>query len=1314
MFYVNSILLLKSHICFNLKRTFLLYCFLNVCFVFHSQHITHLGTEDGLNGRHAFNFQQDKKGFVWISTRFGVDRYDGNKVKNYPLNVIDEVGFSVRMFRVAICRDSSLWVYSDRGTLYRYIESRDEFELYRELNIYLRALHFDSHNKIWIGSKSNLGYVDGERLNIIDMPRLRGLEIKSISDIDEGKLLIATNQDVLVYDVDEESLLPLVDNRLLDTNGQVNIESIYYNSSLKQLWIGTVESGVFFYDVERRKLVSIDNQQMRFNPILTILPISEHLLFVGTDGAGAWLIDQKELGVLQAFRQQEGIEFTLSGDGVYDIFRDREGRVWISTYSDGVNILDFGRQGFQILRHEKNMINSLGRDHVSSILEDTHGRIWFATNNGVSIFNPLNNQWQHILDNTNVLAIYEDSRGTIWVGTYAKGVYRLNLQGRVLKHFMRHGNANEIGSNFIYTLLEDSNGDIWMGGKKGPISKYQVKEDVFSYIPLSQANYFVMRNRSEMVMACESGVYVMDVATGNYIQTKFSANLKSRYVCDIHFESDSIIWLATYGDGLNRCNYYTGEVMRFTTKSGLNSDFVYAILPDDSNGLWFSSENGIGKIELDTYAITHITIGDGISDTRFRQLSRLKSRSGNLYFGSYNGVTYFHPDKITLHETKAKIVLTDFLLFNQKMKPGDAKSPLYLSLDDTELITLNHYQHSFSLNFVTINFAPGGNRRHMWKLEGLDDYWIGPTSDNVLNYTNLAPREYLLRIKSVGDNNIVLDERVLRIIVKPPIWQTVPAKVAIVIVFLLLIYWMYVYVRHILDKRQSEEKIRFFINTTHDIRTPLTLISSPLYELKENLYQTQRNSYLFDLITSNLEKLNLMFSQLLDFQKVYECKERLVVRERNVTRYLENRCMYWKPLADKKKQSLKLLLPDFIVREWFDSDKMDKMLDNLVFNATKYTPFGGIIEVQLTLDDLYWCISVKDTGIGIPKNEQKHLFKRFFRANNAVNSQETGSGLGLMLVKTYVELHSGSIGFNSEEGCGSEFRIKFKRGSSHFENSIMLDNARIPIQSEIFSEEIDKSFKYLRKKLLIVEDNNDLRAYLKLSLSHYFKVYDAANGAEAWSLIQEINPDLVVSDLQMPVMSGLELCKKIKTTFETSHIPVILLTVITDEKNIEEGLKTGADDYMAKPFDVRFLRIKVDNILNNRNLIRKKFLDIDLLSTIQDELDNDLNREFVEKAVRIIDEKLSDNKFSIAEFSKEMGLSRSLLYNKFESITGYTPNDFIRVTRLKKAVVLLKEKKYSINEIAELTGFSDSGYFATCFKKVYGKSPRNFTEEDIS
>jgi DNA-binding response OmpR family regulator len=450
----------------------------------------------------------------------------------------------------------------------------------------------------------------------------------------------------------------------------------------------------------------------------------------------------------------------------------------------------------------------------------------------------------------------------------------------------------------------------------------------------------------------------------------------------------------------------------------------------------------------------------------------------------------------------------------------------------------------------------------------------------------------------------------------------------------------------------------------------------------------------------------------LDFQKVYESKEQLGVRKKVVNDSLSNRILIWKPVAEKRQLYLELEVPDLEIVEWFDTEKMDKIIDNLISNSLKYTPATGQVKVKLTTDENAWQISVFDTGIGIPKSERKNLFQRFYRAKNAINSQEAGSGLGLLLIHNYVTLHGGQISFTSEENIGTEFIIRFKHGAKHFKNSVMLDNSRLPILPEDVLSNEEQDYSKIKTKILIVEDNRDLRNYLKLSLSHNYKVYSVENGLEAWNKISVLNPDIIVSDVQMPEMSGLELCRKIKTTFETSHIPVILLTVMSDDKNLEEGLKTGADDFIPKPFDIKFLRIKIDNIINNRNILRKKFLDIEKVSESEN-AENKLNTEFIRKATQVFEDHILDSRFSITDFAQEMGLSRSVLYTKFQIITGYTPNDFIKVMRMKKAIQLFREKQYSINEVAHMTGFAEPGYFATCFRKIYGKTPKQFIEEEI-
>src|SRR5690606_11734161 len=525
---------------------------------------------------------------------------------------------------------------------------------------------------------------------------------------------------------------------------------------------------------------------------------------------------------------------------------------------------------------------------------------------------------------------------------------------------------------------------------------------------------------------------------------------------------------------------------------------------------------------------------------------------------------------------------------------------------------------------------------------------------------------------------------------------------------------IYRYLKYMYDRKRSEEKINFFVNTAHDLRTPLTLISAPLFELKERLPASDGwNKQLLDIATNNLYKLNKLTSQLLDFQKSYERNDYLFISEEDIGNVVSEKVNSWTPAAINKHISLKFTTASQKINAWIDTDKFDKILDNLFSNAIKYTEDHGAITVKLEAYEKYWSISVTDNGIGIPKPALKKLFTRFYRTGNAVNSQEPGSGLGLLLIKSYVEKMGGTITVSSVENQGSEFCIRFRYGKGHLKQAYIMDESDLSLQEKKENINIEEGVNHKQFKVLIVEDNNDLREYMKMSLRHYYKIFESENGADAWKHIPAINPDLIISDINMPEMDGISLCGKVKNTFEYSHIPIILLTAIAEENTMIESLKTGADDFISKPFDMKLLKIKIDSILNNRKLMRMKFLDFKKSETVTTDTENPMDEMFLKKATEIIEAHIMDSDFSINKFSKELGLSRTLLFKKFNTITGYTPNDFIRIYRLNKAIQLFREKKYLISEVANLTGFVDPSYFATCFKKFYGKTPKQFIEEEI-
>ena len=1278
-----------------------------------AQQIRHLGLAEGLNGRQAFNFVQDKDGFIWISTKYGVDRFDGKNVKNYTFDILNRVKNPLREVHILCDKDSALWAYTDNGMINYYDTRNDRFVNYVNLKSYLKTVFIDDQNIIWIGVNNALGKISNGKITILKHRKLDFKMVRKILPYKDNKLIVVTTNSVLLYNTKNNTISEF-NTEIAKSVLSFQIETAYYDARNLQLWLGTSNSGIVLFDLRTKKLISNIVESLASSPVFSIYPVDNEHIFVGTDGMGAVLLNKKLLKVEKFYAQQENNLYGLIGNEIYDIFKDKEGRLWMSTYSDGVNIIESKKEGFSVLRHERNNPNSLITKVVRCIMIDASQNVWFGSNNGITIWNKNNNTWKRILLSKNVMTIFEDSKQNIWVGTYASGVFLLDKNGSLKKHFYKKNDqTNTIGTNFVYKIFEDVNNNIWLGGIKGPLSKYDSKLNSFKQIQLYQINNIIQHNNNELLIATTNGIHRLWLNDDTHKTWAYADSLKSLCVHDMLLDSDSMLWITSYGGGLSLCNLNNGKIQHFTQKNGLSSDIMYSILEDDKNNLWITGENGLSKMNLQTKSIVNFTTGDGISDMSFRPLSRAKAASGELFFGSYNGVTYFKPQDIEPTVSMSKLVFTDFSLFNRIMQPNDKNSPLTDKINNLKEIHLSYRDHSFSLNFGTINFAPNAKRRYLWKLEGLDKDWVGSSTETVVNYTNLTPQTYIFKIKSIGDNNAVLDERALKVVIHPPFWNTLPAKIIAFILLVMFAYWAYKYLSNLYEKRRTTEKIKFFINTTHDLRTPLTLISSPIYELKEKLVLDEWNKYLLDLVTSNLEKMNKMVSQLLDFQKSYESEEHLMVTKNNLNAMLTEKKMFWEPVAQRKNITLQLHLPENPLFEWYDRQKMDKITDNLISNAIKYSRNDGTVEIGLSFTSSHWQINVSDNGIGIPESAARKLFKRFYRAENAINSQETGSGLGLLLIKNYVSLHKGQTGVTSSENKGSDFLIRLKRGNKHYRQSELIDETEFAkSQFEASNIEIEKLDK-IKTKLLIVEDNPDLREYINMSLSHYFTTYTAENGKDAWEKIPTINPDIVLSDYNMPEMNGFELCEKIKKTYETSHIPVILLTVMSDIKNMEEGYKLGADDYIPKPFDVKYLKLKIDNIISNRKILRNKFLEINKPIEIAETAENEHNVAFLSKALQIVEDHMIDTDFSITDFSREMGMSKSLLYTKFHAITGYSPNDFVKIIRMKKAVSLFKEGSFNINEVAVMTGFDEASYFTTCFKKIYGKSPKQFIKENF-
>ncbi len=622
----------------------------------------------------------------------------------------------------------------------------------------------------------------------------------------------------------------------------------------------------------------------------------------------------------------------------------------------------------------------------------------------------------------------------------------------------------------------------------------------------------------------------------------------------------------------------------------------------------------------------------------------------------------------------------------------------------------------------SINYDYPSNILYSWKLEGFYDQWSRPGNENIIRFTNLSPGEYTLHIRAVSneDKRIVLEERAMQISIAQPIWLSFWAMLvyAIVLAVIAIIVLRIIILRK--QRKVSDEKIHFFINTAHDIRTPLTLIKAPLEEIREREALTKDGISNMNTALRNVNALLRLTTNLINFERADVYSSELYISEYELNTYLTETFNAFRPYASVKHINFTYESNFRYLNVWIDKEKMDSILKNIISNALKYTPENGSVHIYASETNDSWNVEVNDTGIGIPANEQKKLFKIHFRGSNAINSKVTGSGIGLMLVWKLVHLHKGKINLSSVEHQGSSIKISFPKDSKHFHKAHLatrtreLSTEQVPHVSpaEIY-EKAKKQHDQNLQRLLIVEDNDELRNYLTHTLSDNYTIQTCSNGKEALTIVKEYMPELIISDIMMPEMRGDELCAAIKNDIETSHIPIILLTALNDEKNILEGLKIGADEYIVKPFNIGILKATIANLLTNRALLKSKYANLEVSEEeeVSPNCATDLDWKFIATVKKSVEENIDNPAFNVDVLCNLLNMSRTSFYNKLKALTDQAPADYIRLIRLKRAAALLKTGQHSVTEISELTGFNDVKYFREVFKKHFKMSPSKYCKE---
>lgn len=1188
--------------------------------------------------------------------------------------------------------------------------------------------YLDRNNNIWLCRKDTVLLYNIKDARIFQFPNVLHSSITAIEQVDEHHFFIATETGVR-YVKQENNVLEIIPVETLDYF-HAQVSELYFHQQLKRLFIGSFERGVFVYDTNTQEIIRPDADLSDVN-IARISPLNETELLIATEGMGVYKVDVNTCKLEHYIVANYQSYNEMNGNNINDVFVDEEKRIWLANYPTGITIMDNRYENYHWMKHSMGNHQSLINDQVHAVIEDEDGDLWFGTSNGISLYQSKTGKWhsflssfdQQIKDKNHIfITLCEVSPGIIWAGGFTSGIYKINKNTLSVEYFSPYllSHVNMRPDKYIRDIVKDSRGYIWSGGYYNLKCFNLATNSVRLYPGLNSITSIVEKDKDNMWIGTVGGLYLLNRNTGEY--QFIEMEIGAAYINTLYQADDGLLYIGTNGVGVFVYNHQNKTFEHyFSDNSALVSNRIFTILPEVNGRIMMSTENGITCFHTKEKIFNNWTRGEGLLPAYFNASAGAVRKNKGFVFGSADGAIEF-PENVKFPKYEfSRLIFSNFYLSYQPVYPGVEDSPLQKSIDETDVLELKYDENTFSFEVSTINYDSPGNALYSWKLEGFYEKWTQPGDNNLIRFTNLPSGKYTLHVRAVSreEHDIVFQERSMKIIITQPFWSSWWA----ISCYILFVIGGFYFILRVINLRKqknvSDEKTQFFINTAHDIRTPLTLIKAPLKELLEEENLTDNGITRTNIALRNVEVLLRLVSNLINFERTDVYSSKMSVSEYELNTYMNEIYDTFSSYAAIKRIEYTYESNFSYMNVSFDKEKMDSILKNIISNSLKYTPESGKVSISVCDTNDSWKVIIKDTGIGIPASEQSKLFKLHFRASNAINSKVTGSGIGLMLVGKLVSLHGGKISVESVEHQGTTIKIVFPKSNKNFQNTgeethskfealaLVLPAPNVPANTTVTVNNPNS------RRILVVEDNDELRSYLVSSLSSIYNVQACANGKEALIIIKEFWPELVLSDIMMPEMGGDELCVANKSDIETSHIPVLLLTALGDENNILDGLSIGADEYLIKPFSVKILRANIANLLANRELLRMRYANLDIEKTMVPSANgtNSLDWKFISNAKKIVDENINNPEFSVDVLCESSGMSRTSFYCKLKALTGQSPTEFIRVMRLKRATELLKEGRYAINEISDMVGFSETKYFREVFKKYYKMSPSRYAKE---
>jgi signal transduction histidine kinase/ligand-binding sensor domain-containing protein/DNA-binding response OmpR family regulator len=1333
-----------------------------------------LDTYTGLSHNQVNAILKDQDGFLWFGTISGLNRYDGYSHRVFRKNYNDSSSLLDNSVEALYeLPDGNIWV-STGGGVCIYDSHTEKFE--PDYNSYLQSLGLPSGaiSNILKGKNGRYWFLfnnlDVYLYSSIDkkaQPFRQNLNIKnleritSIRETNDGKLWIVYQNGFLQqYDLKLNKII--FNSAALQNLKKGNYLYDLFIDSDGDIWLWALNTGAFLFQPKFNLLRQFNENsfpsKLNTNLVTEVVQENNGLIWVATDHGGVNLINKKNNFSTSYLLNDPKSPRSLSQNSIRTMYKDDDGIIWLGTYKQGVNYLNSNIVLFPLYRHQESNVKSLPYDDVNKFVEDKSGNIWIGTNGGGLVFFDRKQntfkQYLHDPNNKNslsnnvIVSLCIDHEGILWIGTYFGGLNSFN--GNKFTHY-RHSDSDSssLANDNVWEIFEDGEQKLWIGTLGGGLDIFDKKTNRFIHnqykggmedrLPSNFISSILQDRKGNLWVGTSAGIALFEKNKNVpvfYQNTNKKNSLSNNNVFCISEDSKGRIWIGTR-EGLNLFDEQTKEFQTFTTSDGLPDDFILNILEDRHLTLWISTPNGLCNAvpKQDKNALVFSVISydetNNLQNREFNDNAALKTRTGELIFGGPSGFNIINPDKIQKPVYSPKIVFIGLQILNNSVEPGELinnRVLLQQSLSQLKSIDLKYKENVFTIEFASLDFGHSASNKYAYMLKGFNSDWLYVDgTQRRVTYTNLNPGNYTLKVKVLSRDGLWSEERSLQINIKPPFWRT---SIAYIIYALILAALLFLARRITIDRihmryevqhqrKEAERahaleqlKTKFFTNVSHEFRTPLSLVISPLDKIIKQATDEEQKKQL-NLVQRNAKRLLSLVNQLLDFRKMEVQEIKLHPAIGDIIGFSKDISDSFMDIAEKKNIQFSFSSNIDNLEIYFDKDKVEKILFNLLSNAFKYTQDNGTVSVNLAYnapvtneDDGTLAIEIKDNGIGIPAGMQEKIFERFFQTDVPESMVNQGTGIGLAITKEFVRLHKGIITVKSEPEQGTCFTVLLP-AKKIYDTSIR--TATNPVQVEETEQMMpDDSQKSGRKKtILVVEDNEDIRFYLKDNLKGQYKVEEATNGKEGWEKIKQLNPDLVVSDIMMPLMDGVELAKKIKTETLTAHIPVILLTAMGSEEKQLEGLKAGVNDYITKPFTFEILASRIKNLLAQQELLQKRFQKQIEVNPSEVTI-TPVDEKFLKQALELVEKNMDKPEFSVEDFSSDMFMNRVTLYRKILSITGKTPIEFIRSIRLKRAAQLLEKSGMSIAEIAYEVGFNNPKNFTKAFKEEFRILPSQY------